>query len=441
MIHSNIRWRRVLTPLLVLVAALAVAMVLIKTAPEPKRRPQRSTIPTVEVLTATPAPYTVTMTAYGTVTPRTQSTLVAEASGRIIHMATSFRNGGFFKAGELLARIDPSEYRLARANIEASLQGVEARLAELEVNAENLKKSLVIEKRRLQLAQRQYQRHKKLQQQGAVSKSVFEQSDREYLSRRASQTTLNNTLRLVPAQRQTLQAEMRLKSAQLEDAELNLARTEIRAPYDGRVLEKKVDLGQSVSGGSVLGLIYALDAVEIRLPISQRQAAFLDLEERQQDGIAPVEAIPVTLQAGSGAHLHIWRGGIVRTEGSIDTRTRQHTVIAQVEHPYAPRSDGGPPLRVGQFVQARIQGRVLNDAFILPRQALRSDDQVIMVTPEQRIERRRLTIIWRDVEHVVVMQGLKAGEQIAITPLPYAVNGSKVRLKGESKRPSPKRER
>jgi len=418
---------RFLMPVVVLIACAAFAFFLIKTAPQPKRKPQRPVAPIVEVLKVKQSDYLVKVASTGTIKPHTQSDLVSEAAGSVVYVSPNFTNGGFIEEGELLVRLDPAEYQYAVANIEASLSGVKARLVELNTTAANLKKSLEIESQHLALAERQFIRHTKLRKQGTISQSALDQSEREYLLRKSSLQNLENSLELIPAQRQILQADLKLKQAQVSSAQLNLDRTQIKAPYKGRVLEKQVDLGQSVSKGSVLAAIYAVDYVEIRLPISDRDAAFLMLPtggetELQQE---------VLLSVSIADNHHQWRGRIMRTEGAIDARTRQLFLIVQVDDPYAVTSSR-PPLMVGQFVEAEIPGRLLHDAIVLPRKVVRAGDKVLVITSDDRIERRNLEVAWRDRDNVVVRSGLSVGERVSLTQLPYAPDGSQVKISGAS---------
>lgn len=425
---------RPLAPLVVLAACAAIAFYLLTTAPRPERKPPPPVMPVVDVLEVQPVDYQVMVAANGTVTPRTQSELVSQVAGRIIQVAPSFRNGGFFDLGEVLVVIDPAEYELAVANLEAALAGVEARLAELKTTAANLKKSLAIETQQLALAERQFQRHSKLREQGTVAQSLMEESEREFLLRKSSIQNLNNSLQLIPAQRRVLQSELKLKQAQLDTAHLDLARTQVRAPYAGRVLEKRVDVGQSLSKGSVLGTLYAVDYAEIRLAITDREAAFLDLPLGRMAAVAADPLPPVTLSARIGEQRHQWPGHIVRSEGAVDARTRQLFLIAQVADPYA-LAEGRVPLKVGQFVEASIPGRILEQVFVLPRKAVRADDEVLVITPDERIQRRRLDVVWRDQESVVVRAGLNGGERVSLTALPYAPDGAQVRISGQPGQP------
>lgn len=415
---------RILLPIMVLTLCVGVAFILIKTAPSPQRKPSGPVVPVVEVLEVKPSDYQIVVRATGTVKPHIQSNLVSEVAGPVIYISPNFTNGGFIEPGELLVRLDQAEYQYVVANTQAALAGVKARLLELDTTAENLKKSLAIEEQQLALAERQVIRHTKLRQQHTVSQSALDESEREFLLRKSSLQGLKNSLQLIPAQRQILQAELKLKQAQLASAQLDLDRTQIRAPYAGRVLERQVNVGQSVSKGSVLAAIYAVDYVEVRLPITDREASFLTLPE----GRGGKSQLEVTLSVSIAGRDYQWHGQIMRTEGMLDARTRQLFLIAQIDNPHAPAHDDHPPLLVGQFVEAEIPGRLLRDVVVLPRRVARADDEVLVITPDNRIERRKLEVVWRDRSSIVVRAGLSAGDRVSLTQLPYAPQGSPVKI-------------
>ncbi|VAX06693.1 RND efflux system, membrane fusion protein [hydrothermal vent metagenome] len=415
---------KVVLPIVIIAASIFVSRQMIATAPEPKRRAPKPVVPVVEVLVIQQGEYQIKVNSRGIIQPRTQSTLVAEVAGRITYVAPSFRNGGYIALDEVLARIDPTEYQFAITNTEASLLGVMARMTELGITEENLKQSITIETEHLALAKNQHHRHQRLQKTGTVARSMMEQSEREYLLRRASLQALRNNLALIPTQRQILVADRKLKQAQLDSAKLNLDRTQIHAPYAGRVLEKEVDLGQSVSKGTNLGTIYATGLVEIRLPVNDKQAAFLDIpNDHAQEGVTQV-----TLFTTIGQQSYRWQGRIIRAEGAIDASTRQLFLVAQVDNPDTGSADNTPPLKIGQFVEAEIYGQILADVFILPRKAVRAGDEIFLVTADSRIQRHKLDVIWRDKENVVVRSGLKAGDRLSITAIPYALDGAPVKI-------------
>ena len=158
---------------------------------------------------------------------------------------------------------------------------------------------------------------------------------------------------------------------------------------------------------------------EIGTPASER-------DEPQQQTQGPA----VTVSASLAGRTYSWQGRVVRTEGSIDTRSRQLFVVAQIDNPYAKQADERPPLKVGQFVTATIEGRKLSDVFVVPRLALMGLDELLVVHADETVERRRVEIVWRDEEDVIVNNGLKDGERISLTLLPFITNGSKVEIAG-----------
>jgi len=384
-------WARIL-PVAILLAGLAAGMALIATGPEAERRTPPPMEPVVEALTVMPEDFPVLIRSQGAVLPRTQSTLIPEVSGRVLWIAPNFRNGGFFESGEQLLTIDPADYENAATVASAEL--ARARLALAEEEAQSSQAS----------------------------------RDWEKLGLAGEPTDL--VLRL--PQMETARADVAAAEARLQQAETNLARTRILAPYAGRVLEKRADVGQYVSPGTVLADVYAVDYVEVRLPIADDQLAFVELPEhyRGETPVVKPQGPSVVLHSRLGRDVFSWKGRIMRTEGAIDTASRQLFVVAQVDDPYARRGDT-PPLKVGQFVEAEITGRTLRDVFVLPRQTLEDASRVLVISDDKRIERRVVEVVWSDGDRVVVASGLSGGERISLTPLPFAANGAAVRIHGE----------
>jgi RND family efflux transporter MFP subunit len=358
-------------PVVVLGASVAIAGLLMLTGPEAERRQPPPTMPTVEVLSVVPTDYQVSVRSRGTVSPRTQSTLVPEVAGQVVEVAPSFRNGGFFEQGDVLLRIDSRDYENAVTVARSELAQAKLRLREEQAQSEQ--------------AQRDWER----------LGGGDEPTD----------------LVLRKPQLASARAAVAAAEARLRQAEIDLERTRIRAPYAGRVLEKEADIGQYVTPGTPLATIYAVDYVEIRLPVTDEQQAFLDLPETYRDQRPDAGKGPaVTLSARIGRETIEWQGRIVRSEGAIDTQSRQLFVVAQVDDPYG-RKDGRPPLKVGQFVEAVIEGERLEDVYVLPRGAVEGEDEVFVVDAENRLQRRRLDVIWRDTDYVVAAGGLEPGER------------------------------
>jgi RND family efflux transporter MFP subunit len=216
--------------------------------------------------------------------------------------------------------------------------------------------------------------------------------------------------------------------ARLEEAKRNLERTVIVAPYTGRVQRKMVDVGQVVTPGNDLALIFAIDFVEVRLPIRNDRLDFIELPEQYRGDRADQEQSqpPVVLRGTYGSREVNWEGAIVRAEGAYDEKTRELFVVAQVDDPYAHRGDNRPPLKVGQFVEATIYGTVLSNVFVVPRSALRDNREVLVVGDDNTIQRRDIRWLWKDEEQVIIGEGLEEGEVLCTTPLVFAADGAAV---------------
>ncbi|MGB1580247.1 MAG: efflux RND transporter periplasmic adaptor subunit, partial [Nevskiales bacterium] len=346
--------------------------------------------PVVQVTTVKQRNYQVEVASRGTVQAHTQVALVAQVSGEIVDINPDFRDGGYFGAGETLIKIDPRDYQLAVTMAEAELASAQQRLSE--------------EKARSAQAERDWER---LGGGGAP-----------------------NDLALRKPQLAGAKAALAAAEASLAQARLNLKRTEVSLPYDGRVLSKSADVGQVVTAGTRLGEVYSTDKAEVRLPLSNRQLAKLSIPE-QYRGEDAQPGPEVTLSAQVGDRVYSWLGRVVRSSGAIDANSRQSFVVAQVDDPYGRREDGGPPLKVGQFVEARIQGEQLNRVFVIPRSALRGENlaYVIKKTGDQtQLDERRVGVVWQDDNAVVIRDGLKAGEQLVTTLPSAAAPGMRVRL-------------
>ena len=338
----------------------------------------------MHVIAVAPETLRLAVETHGTVRPRTESELVPEVSGPVVRVAPSFVSGGFFEEGDLLLEIDPRDYEAALERARAALVRAESEFAR---------------------AEKERGRQQKLARRGAASDAQLDDA--------------------VNAER-VARAVLREARAGLEKAERDLERTRIRAPYRGRVREESVGVGQFVDRGRPIATLYAIDYVEVRLPIPDRQLAYLDLPlAHESGGDAPAGPV-VRLHAEFAGAEHTWTGRIERTEGEIDPDSRMVHAVARVENPYAADESGRPPLAVGLFVRAEIEGREFGEVFVLPRGALHGGDRVWLADPEDRLRERRVEVLRRDRRRVVVSSGLHGGERVVVSPLEAPVDGSRV---------------
>jgi RND family efflux transporter MFP subunit len=370
--------KQYLLSLAVIIVGVGIAGLIIATGPKLDPQPPTPNAPMVRAATAVQETVQLSAITHGTVLPRTESELVPEVSGRVIAISPNMVSGGFFRKGDLLLEIDPLDY-------EVSLEQAKAALASTRSELTNAKKA---HERQLDLAKRQ-------------STSQSQKDD------------ALNRLRLA-------QASLREARARLMRAERDLQRTRVIAPYDGRVRNEKVDIGQFVNRGAPIANLYATDLAEVRLPLHDEELAYLDL---------PLAGTPfnnreptVVLRAQFAGQQHTWDGRVVRTEGELDPRTRMINVIAQVEAPYE-QTENRPPLAVGLFVEAEIIGHLVNNIFVLPRSALQPNEQIYVVGNDNRLQFRDVTILRSVDENIYITDGIRPGELLCLSPVNNAVPG------------------
>jgi RND family efflux transporter MFP subunit len=385
------RLRRVLLmaglPLLILVAGAGLAVAMILSRPVVERKVPSTPPPLVRVMEVERGDMTLSVEAQGTVLPRTASTLVAEVPGRVTWASPKLVNGGFFEDGDELLKLDATDYEQALAQARAEVARAEVQLARQQADAEIARSewSRLGEGKATPLALRELQ---------------------------------------VTEARSALDAAKAAESRAVRD----LRRTVVRAPYAGRVREESVDVGQFLPRGATIARIYAVDYAEVRLPLPDEDLAFIELPLSYRGESGDDDGPPVTLSSRFAGRTHSWSGRLVRTEGEIDSRTRMVYTVARVRDPYGlPEGEEKPPLAVGMFVDAEIQGVTAESVAVIPRAALRDGETVLVVDEDSRLRFRRIDVLRRTDRQAIVRAGLDDGELVCLTPLDTVVNGMEVR--------------
>jgi RND family efflux transporter MFP subunit len=371
--------RKLVIPALVVIASIFGAVTLLATSPKLTPSVPAPIPTTVRVVDVALEPVLMKVNSQGTVAPSTESDLIPEVSGRVVWISPSLVAGGSFSKGDALLRLEDKDYR---ANVERARAGITRTEAEHEH------------------AKFEYARLKSLEARQLVSRSQLE-----------------NALR---AER-VAEAALRDARSALEQAERDLTRTELSAPFTGLVRTRQVDYGQFVSRGAPIARVYATDFVEVRLPIADRQLQYLDLPPGQL-GEVPADAQPnVLLRADYAGRRLTWTGRIVRTEAEIDVRSRMVHVVARVEN-----DAQETPLSVGLFVEAEIEGRLAEGVVVLPRTALREGNRVLVVDADNRMRYRAVAPLRFHGDEVLIQSGLEAGERVCISPVQTVIDGMPV---------------
>ena len=370
-------------------ALLALAVLIYANPPaSPQRRPAMGPNLVVETMPIRLQSYMVELQSYGTVQPRTQTTLIAQVRGQIVYVNPNVRNGGYFKKGEVLASIDARDYEADVRIAEAILMDSRQQLAEAE------------------------------------ARTIQAREDWERLGNSGEAPGLVLRLpQLEAAKARVVSAESTLQKARLE-----LERTDIVAPYAGRILRKQADIGQVVNTNQALADIYATDYVEVRLPLRNSDLGYINLPESYVDDAPEVEVAEVEILS-SLVGESVWAAKLVRTEGAIDENARQLHVIAQVDDPFSQRSDNRSPLKIGEYVTARLTGRTLSGVLVIPNNAIYQGSYVYVVEGDV-LQRRDIEIAWQNERDAIIKAGLADGDSLVTTPLGQVTSGVRVRVSG-----------
>lgn len=362
-------------------------LVVLKASKPPREsRAPEAAAPVVQTVSVTPTRQNVVVLGQGTVRPLQETQLVPQVSGKVIFTSDALLAGGLFKAGDELLRIDPVDYELAVTLARARVQDAEAEYA---------------------LA---------LQESEAA---VQEWRDLNPDLPPPDLVARKPQLSAAKAKRDAEEADLR-------KARLQLERTRLRAPFDGVVSEKHVDIGQYVTPGQVLATLYGTRAAEIVVPLASRSLRWISVPGfTDGDGVGS----PATVRAFLAGAMRVWQANVVRAEGRIDEKTRMISVVVRVDQPYARR----PPLASGLFADVAIQGQSLENAALLPRAVLRADQQVWIVDAEDRLFARPVRVAHHTKEGVIIDEGLAAGDRVVISQLKAVADGMKVRPVPQSK--------
>ena len=385
----NTKTAKIIIPAAVVVTALLIVFFIKSNPPEARRfsSAPKAAI-SVSVLELVPQSYQVMIDSYGTVKPRTQSLLVAQASGQIIEVSDEFREGGFFEKGDVLLKLDDRDHQAEVKSAQANLLTAE--------------QSLLEEKARGQQALTDW---KRLGGSSQASSLVLREPQ------------------LAAAQAQVLSAQ-----AALEKAELDLERTKVTAPYAGRILSRSVDLGQVVSNNTQLATIYAIDSVEIRLPIKNKDLSFVNLPEQYRDG-AKNQAGSLVKFSSDLVGEQTWQGQLARTEGAIDENAQQLYVVAKIDDPYKSTASNQYPIKIGQYIKAQIAGKTVQNALIIPNSTIYQGTYVYVVEGDV-LKRKDVTFAWQNANQAMIKTGLKANDKLVVTPLGQVSSGTKVSILG-----------
>ena len=372
--------------ILLILIALFAAGVLVRTAPKAERKRPPKMAPLVETQKLISANETVVLELTGTVVPAEEINLVAQVSGEVVSMHPEFIEGGTLEKGTEILQIEPVDYELALASAQSALKQAEFN-------------------------------HKMELGRQDVAKREWE------LLKTADATDLEKELALRIPHLAASEAALQAAKSSLEKAQLNLSRTSVKAPFDAMVLTRSVNIG---SIGQQLGHLVGTAAywVQVSIPVDRL-------------GWVSIPGSTVKIFSPSGAERN---GTVIKLLGDLETRGRMARLLVEVKDPLClnPQHADKKPLLLGEYVRAEINGHVVNDAYSIPRNALRENGVIWLASAEGKLVVREVEVLWRDAQTALIQNGLSDGEQLIVSDLTTPIDGMDINSGNEQQMDSPK---
>jgi RND family efflux transporter MFP subunit len=369
-------------PILVLVGGVAAFAILVATGPKPEDKTDTPHPTAVQFALAQARPTTISLNVQGEARPRSDAVLASQVAGRIVWVSPVFAQGGAFGQGDALIRVDDADYRLAVVRARSQVAQADEALAREEAEGE--------------LARQDW--------------AVLGQGDPSPLAAREPQM----------AQARAVVAAAR---AQLQSAELDLARATVRAPFPGRVRARRANIGDYVGPGTPVAEVFATDVMEIRVALSDGDLAAM----RTPVGFTATSANPgpvAHVSVVSGGRIRTWEGRLVRTEATIDSQTRLVYGVVAVNDPFSARH--AAPLAPGMFVSVRLEGSSTETMVAAPRSALKRNEFLYVIGADNRLTIRSVRPAQTTTDEVMFRDGVQNGERVVVSPLPSAREGMEV---------------
>ncbi len=401
----------------------------------PVRSDDKERVRAVRVMPLEKMPVVPRTIGYGYVQSDRTWQAIPEVSGQVVVMDEKIKKGSFIKKGEVLLKIDTRACGLAESRGVAEVMSIEAQLKELAQSKKNTQRLLEIEKKALTIAAQELERKRKLFEKQFISASDLEKEETNFLARQSAVDSLTNTLKLIPAQERALQAQKRSGESSVAERRLDVSKTEIRAPFDGRISKVNIERFQYAPAGTVMLEAESIERAEIPVQLSpmeffkllpkDRTTAFdrvPDIEMiREAIGVSAIVRLPLGTD-----HTIEWEGKFSRTGESIDPETGTLTFFVTVEKPYANLIPGKrPPLATNMYVEVALSGKVLQNRFAIPRSAVHNN-AIYICTPDNRLEIRDVDIEFSMEELAVLTNGVSENEILVLSDLVPAVAGMKL---------------
>lgn len=411
---------------LVLLVACAGAFWLYDNRTLPEKQAQQTQVPMVRVMALAPESKVVTVTAFGTVTPRREVRISSEVPGRITTLHPGFAAGGSFKKNDLLAGIDPEPFRLDLQAAQVRISQAQADIRSLEQETKNLEKDKELYQAALVLARKELDRIQNLKVRDFASQNTLDRAEQQVVSARIQRQAVTNRLALTIPLMAQKQSALAMARVDAQKADLALRKTQVRADFGGFVLVRYARAGEYVSPGQVLAVIYEKGALDVDVKIPLEEMQWIPMESAKRP---PPEA-RVTLVNVDGIADRSWGASVARVHAAVDEQTRTLPLTLEIQGPLENARDPGMDLKPGAFVQCCILGRQKDRVYSVPRHLLKPGDRLFLAA-DGLLEIRQVRVLRKEKDTVYIDAGLDPGDQVIITPVPGAVAGMALDIRAD----------
>lgn len=382
---------KILLPLAVLIGGGLFAQHLLETGPQAKPRPKKKNATVVKTIPVRFGTHSTFIDAMGVVKASQSIALRPQVSGKVVAISDLLLPGGKFEKGDRLLQLDPSDYQLL-------VRQQKSAVAKAKSNLELEEGNQIVARRELALLGEQ------------VSK------DEEKLMLRKPQ--LKN-----------LQIALEIAEAQYEQAQLQLDRTNIMAPFNGIVQSRDINIGTWVSSSTPIGTLIGSDSYWVEASVPEGDLKWITFPQLPDQKGSKVKINNPTAWDEKSFRV----GRVIQLLPSLESQGRMARLLIEVEDPLSiqEKNREKPKILVGSFVRVSIEGKVVEKALELSREYLRDGKNLWIYTEKDRLGIREVSVTFKNRENVLITDGVHQGEKLIISSLAAPVEGMKLRQSGD----------
>jgi hypothetical protein len=386
----------------------------------------------VKVMRVESIPFRARVTAYGSVEPAVELNSKAQVSGKVTYTHPKLKQGGSIKAGTVVVRIDPVDYKTTLKQTQADLEANKSSLKQLEVEEGTAKRSLALAKRKLVVGEQELARIRKVWKQRLISRSQYDAERQKVIELRQRVAELEGQLKSYASRKANMKARIESAGQIVKGKRTTLGRTEVVMPFDARIGKVHAKLNEFVNVGSSLFEALNIDGVEInaQLPIRHMRNLVSGMKGKKLGSLTPDNMPQLLKGLGLSARVRVvgapaqsvWQGRVIRFSEAVDVKRNTLGVVVAIDRPYDNIVAGvKPPLIKGMYTSVQLFAPT-RKAMVVPRTALH-EGRVYVATQENVLEIRPVKVGMTQNNFVIVSSGIKPGEKIIIHDVVPVIDG------------------